>query len=473
MDSLLTLFTTISLLAGYSAIRGAAFRPGMWLLASIACGLGALTKGPVACALCIPPLAAASWLSTGTCRIRLRHWLEYAAIVAGIALPWFVAVAVAQPRFTGEFVLTHHLERFFSGLSHEEPFWFYLPVLLIAMMPCGILFPATFMCLVRSGNRGRALRTWDVGFLLLTAGWTLALFTVSRCKLPPYILPAIPPLCMVVGVALNSIIRSAEPGTFLNYVRERSPRDLSVIMLLAVPVVGAIDWMLLGPAIVDRTTHYILLTTTGLGVVLLLSTRLIPGGFPRWITAAAYAFAALNFGVGDFTPAIATHRCKVPEILELCGKDVPSRKPIVCVSLAQEVDSFAFYLRGQPLQSFESGQVDGAVAALTHEPSSLVFAHVGVLDQLRSRMPRSLRWSEIGRHEHIVVGRMSAPKDAGFATIADESSTVIAGQDMPPGPALFAELPFSGTPPGTGLRTNALDQVLSGNLRGSEPIELP
>jgi len=319
MDSLLTLFTTISLLAGYSAIRGPSFRPGMWALAAVACGLGVLTKGPVTGALCLPPLAAASWLTSGSARLSFRSWVGYAGIVGAIALPWFVAISFQQPAFTGEFVLTHHLERFFSGLSHEEPIWFYVPVLLIAMLPSTILLPATITCLMQKGPRGRELRTWDVGYLLLFAVWTLGLFSISQCKLPPYILPALPPLCMVIGVALCAIVSDAPAGAFLNYVRLRSPRDMSIIMLLAVPVVASVDWFLLGDLVTARSTQYFALSFAGIAVIALLSTNLIPAGYPRWIMAAAYGLATLNFGVGDFTPAIAVHRCKVPEVLELSG----------------------------------------------------------------------------------------------------------------------------------------------------------
>ena len=452
MDSLLTLFTTISLLAGYSAIRGPTFRPGMWILAAVACGLGALTKGPVAGALCVPPLAAAAWLTTGTSRLTVRRWIGYATIVAAIALPWFVAISLRQPDFTGEFVLTHHFERFFSGLSHEEPFWFYGPVLLIAMMPCAILFPATYLCLSQRGPRGREIRTWDVGYLLFFAFWTLALFTISECKLPPYILPALPPLCMVIGVALCAIVNDAPAGSFLNYVRERSPRDLSVIMLLAVPVVAGIDWLLLGDGVFARSTQYVILSIAGISLIALLTSNLIPKGYPRWVLAAAYALATLNFGVGDFTPAIAVQRCKVPEVLRLCGKGFPSPNPIVCVSLAQEIDGFSFYMPGQSLRSFESGEMDGAIAALTDIPSSLVFAHVEILDELKAKFPPSMQWDEIGRHEHIVIG-MTSP---GTSTAATPSSIGV----VPHGPAAVA---------GRNVRSEVLGELNLSDTDGSVP----
>src|SRR6185437_8906487 len=48
MDGLLTFFTTISLLSMYTATQGPRLHRGWWLLAAVSCGLGVMTKGPVA-----------------------------------------------------------------------------------------------------------------------------------------------------------------------------------------------------------------------------------------------------------------------------------------------------------------------------------------------------------------------------------------------------------------------------------------
>ena len=98
MDGLLTLFTTICLLASYLAIRGKSVRLHWWLTAAVACGLGVMTKGPVALVLTLPPLVAFQWLQRVSL-IRLRHWCAFAAINLAITLPWFVAIASQQGEF--------------------------------------------------------------------------------------------------------------------------------------------------------------------------------------------------------------------------------------------------------------------------------------------------------------------------------------------------------------------------------------
>src|SRR5579872_4938264 len=79
IDTLLTLFTTVGLLAGHLAARSTALNRGWWAISAIACGLGVLAKGPVAAALCLPPIAFNRWL-TGSRAIRARDWAVYGAI---------------------------------------------------------------------------------------------------------------------------------------------------------------------------------------------------------------------------------------------------------------------------------------------------------------------------------------------------------------------------------------------------------
>ncbi|HTI52038.1 MAG TPA: glycosyltransferase [Planctomycetaceae bacterium] len=407
MDSLLTLFTTISLLAGYAACRRGTFRPGLWALAAVSCGLGTLTKGPVAAVLCVPPLFAACWLTSAQNPLRLRHWLAYAGIAVGISLPWFVAVAVRQPQYFAEFIITHHLERFVRGLSHEEPSWFYIPILLIGMLPCSILFPAvvTFFC---RGDDLKRYRTWDIGYLLLFAVWTFGLFSLSSCKLPPYILPAVPALCLVVGTALAAIFRGGQPQWFLAYVRENSPRDLAIVLCLGSPVLATIDHLLLSASSASRTSGYLALVVLGLALIAAFSRRLILQPRVRWGAVAVYALVVLSFGVKDFTPAVAVQRCKVSPVLQFCSREVAQSTPIVCYSLNQEEDAFAFYFNRQRVRSFQWNQVDDAIAALQGSPQALLFADSRNLELLRPQIPHSLRLVELGRYEHIVVGMTAA-----------------------------------------------------------------
>jgi 4-amino-4-deoxy-L-arabinose transferase-like glycosyltransferase len=200
LDGLLTLWVTISMFAAYLAVQASCLHRGWWLLASAACGLGVLTKGPVAVLLLIPPLAAHRWLTGSTTRIGWRGWAMFAGVVLAITLPWYAAVTLTLPEFGGYFFWKHNVLRFVQPFDHERPVWFYLPLLLIGLLPATFLLPV-FVRWLLAGNESSARgRCSDLGYLLLASGWCLFFFSMAGCKLPTYILPAFPPLCLALGV---------------------------------------------------------------------------------------------------------------------------------------------------------------------------------------------------------------------------------------------------------------------------------
>ncbi|HVL11384.1 MAG TPA: glycosyltransferase family 39 protein, partial [Gemmata sp.] len=58
LDGLLTLCVTVSVLCGFESVRTGRFKPGWWVAAAVASGLGFLTKGPIAEVLLFVPLWA-------------------------------------------------------------------------------------------------------------------------------------------------------------------------------------------------------------------------------------------------------------------------------------------------------------------------------------------------------------------------------------------------------------------------------
>jgi 4-amino-4-deoxy-L-arabinose transferase-like glycosyltransferase len=162
--------------------------------------LGMLAKGPVApflAALVIVLFAVAA----REFRLVLRTlWLPGILLFCAIALPWYFAVQVENPQFFREFILQHNLARFSSDLyHHRQPFWYYLPVTAIALVPWTVFVIAAFVELVRAWWAGRksvsAEPDLELQFGLFACCWLVALvvfFSISQSKLPGYILPAIP-----------------------------------------------------------------------------------------------------------------------------------------------------------------------------------------------------------------------------------------------------------------------------------------
>jgi 4-amino-4-deoxy-L-arabinose transferase-like glycosyltransferase len=162
--------------------------------------LGMLAKGPVA-----PFLAAAVIVvfaaATREWRLIFRTlWLPGVLLFCAIALPWYFAVQMRNPQFFREFILQHNLARFSSDLyHHRQPFWYYLPVTALALVPWIAFVVAAFVGTVRIWwaelKSQPAEPDLEFQFSLFACCWLIVpvlFFSISQSKLPGYILPAVP-----------------------------------------------------------------------------------------------------------------------------------------------------------------------------------------------------------------------------------------------------------------------------------------
>jgi 4-amino-4-deoxy-L-arabinose transferase-like glycosyltransferase len=201
LDGLLTLLVTLSVLCGYEAVRTGRLRWGWWLAAAVASGLGFLTKGPISEVLLFPPLLAIGWLGGTTARVGWRGCTAFATVVFAVNLPWYVAMYGQRPEFLGHFFWEHNVLRFVKPFDHLQPVWYYVPVLLGGFLP-GVLVGVPYLraLLFRvPSSEFRVPSSPSGGFWLLSGLWCLAFFSASGSKLPTYILPAFPPLCLALG----------------------------------------------------------------------------------------------------------------------------------------------------------------------------------------------------------------------------------------------------------------------------------
>jgi hypothetical protein len=161
------------------ALRWVETGRGAWWVG--ACfGAAMLAKGLVPVVLAAP----VAWFA----RERWREWWKVVVASLVVAAPWYVLVTQAQGwAFINEFFIEHHFGRFASGdLQHVQPFWFYGPMMI------GLLLPWTPL-LWRGEWRTRTFyAAWLVfGFVF---------FSVSKNKLPGYLLPLLPAAVMVMRV---------------------------------------------------------------------------------------------------------------------------------------------------------------------------------------------------------------------------------------------------------------------------------
>jgi 4-amino-4-deoxy-L-arabinose transferase-like glycosyltransferase len=203
-NGLLTLLVVAGLATGHHALAGPTLKRRWWLLSALVCGLGLLTKGPVALVLVAGPILLYQALDRRSPRMALRPWLLYVTVAGLIALPWFVFLAIRDPDFVHYFVWTHHIRRFLDPIDHPQPVWYYVPLLMLGMLPWTLLLPGLAMHLARRMPPALPQRTGAVGFFLLAALWSLVFFSMSGCKRPSYILPVMPPLALALGCFVDA-----------------------------------------------------------------------------------------------------------------------------------------------------------------------------------------------------------------------------------------------------------------------------
>jgi 4-amino-4-deoxy-L-arabinose transferase-like glycosyltransferase len=192
----------------------------LWLAAFYALlAVGMLAKGPVAPGLAVMIVGAYAVLRRDA-KIFLRSlWWPGFLLFFAIALPWYVAVQIKVSQFLHVFFVEHNLERFGTNLyQHSQPFWYYIPVFLLATLPWIVFtLPALVEAVRSSVNRLRGTKSagtangapnengedWLPLFLLLWIGVPIIFFSISRSKLPGYILPAIPAAAVLTADYLH------------------------------------------------------------------------------------------------------------------------------------------------------------------------------------------------------------------------------------------------------------------------------
>jgi 4-amino-4-deoxy-L-arabinose transferase-like glycosyltransferase len=148
-------------------------------------GLAVLAKGLVPIALALPFV----WFLR---RYWRKWWLAVAACLLA-ALPWYWAVYARNGfPFIEDFFLKHHFQRLYSAsLAHVQPPYYYVPIFL------GAVFPWTPLLALFA----KRSQTWDRrrSFLLTVVVFGFFFFSISRNKLPGYLLPLLPSFFVLLG----------------------------------------------------------------------------------------------------------------------------------------------------------------------------------------------------------------------------------------------------------------------------------
>jgi 4-amino-4-deoxy-L-arabinose transferase-like glycosyltransferase len=170
-------------------------------------GLGLLAKGLIGVILPLGTVLIWICLTGNRHAFRSLFSLKGVAFAAAISLPWFLLVCSRNPDFFEYFFIRQHFIRYLTTADNRyEPFWFFLPVILFGFLPwTGFLVKSLLPFFVP--RKGMRKTMQDRLFLFIWAVFVILFFSFSKSKLIPYILPAFPPLAMLVGIEIETQIR--------------------------------------------------------------------------------------------------------------------------------------------------------------------------------------------------------------------------------------------------------------------------
>ena len=345
---------TIALLAWYAWYETESHR----YLAIFYCflALGMLAKGPVA------PLMAAMIIvifvaKKGDFGLLVRTlWIPGMLLFCAFAVPWYVAVQIKNPQFLRVFIFEHNLARFGTNLYHHpEPFWYFLPVALIGLIPWTVFVAASWAETIRVWwtERQQMLASEDAlnGFLVIWLIVPVVFFSLSRSKLPGYIVPALPAGTLLLAEYVRRRVTDDErPSVFLIVLHS---------IVAAAPIVPAlmIQYLILqhrlpwGKAAVISFTFAAVLA---IGIAITLRTKLGFGAL-RFVTLVPLVLAVaaiLRLGAPALDSTLSA-RPLASEISHVENKPLP----LAISGVSRQTEYGLAFYRNQTIDRYELGQI--------------------------------------------------------------------------------------------------------------------
>ncbi|MSQ92969.1 MAG: glycosyltransferase [Gemmataceae bacterium] len=411
MDGLLCVCVLAGLACGHLALTEGRLR---WLiLAAHACALGILTKGPVALLLIAVPLLALAFLDR---RCRLLSKVEcciYLGIVLLVAGPWFVVMAWQAPGAAGTFFWLHNLTRYLAPLDHEKPAWFYVPSLLLGMLPWTLLLVPLLPYLARRSQRMGKRRPAALGVFVLAFLWCVLFFSASGCKRPGYILPAFPLLALVLGTFVTHGLPWLR---WLQAVRERSVVGhghgqrwalrlhlATVLMGVTVSLASGLSglWAWPGAGLVAALF-------VAVGGAALCAPACMPAWAP-WTACGSVVCLFLGISQTLWLPDYH-HRFGLRRQVEISSA-YEQEEELPILSYPKRWDSVAFYSQRSDVESYTPAELTQLMHDLAKHGKALIFVRrERSLHELLAALPEHLEIEFLGNDDDFIAVGLVRPR---------------------------------------------------------------
>jgi 4-amino-4-deoxy-L-arabinose transferase-like glycosyltransferase len=321
--------------------------------------LGTLAKGPVAPFLAAVVICLYAWTAREFRLVLKTAWIPGILLFFIVSLHWYIAVQIQNPQFFHEFFLEHNLARFATNLYHHpEPFWYYLPVSLVALLPWTVFVILAFIQPVRAwwSERNAATEESDLELQLnlFACCWLVVpvvFFSFSRSKLPGYVLPAVPAGAVLLADYLRQRLEE----------KERVPKWAAILhgAVAAAPVVPAllIAYIVGGHQLPWGRPMHLAVTVAVVLWLAIAGTLLSRLGWRmlRFVTLIPVVLVVafvLRFGAKSIDQTLSAR----PLAVELADVETHQLPVAVCGASRELEYGLAFY-RNQTIARYEQGDV--------------------------------------------------------------------------------------------------------------------
>ncbi len=321
-----------------------------WLFLALA----VLAKGPVAVVLSALLLAAFAAVRKDASVLWRTFTIPGVLIFAAAVTPWFVMVSLRNPEFLRYFIVVQHIERF-AGREHAKPFWFFVPILVAGMGSWSLIFAAACAQALRTMRSApvavpattsaaaspvpdppAAERYHDkaVAFLVLWVVVVVGFFSISKCKLAPYILPAFPAAALLVAWFLSDLLDGGHvPGA-------RAAALVTALLILV--VTPLMPHMAASQHAVPYTDLAPLVSALQIAMAIGGLALLAAAARPRWLPLVGGALVVMFTPIAIQTTATVAKYKRIAALI----KAMPELPPDVLVAEWKTYEqSLGFYTR--------------------------------------------------------------------------------------------------------------------------------
>ncbi len=283
-------------------------------------------------------------------KIFILPWLPFFVMLL-VSAPWSLAILKADSGFWHHFIFEEHIGRFLSKFreksnvesnKHEQPFWYFIPVVLIGIMPWGL----HLVSIVKGINK-KDLSSSIIRFAICWFGVIFVFFSISSGKLATYILPSFAPLAILIGYWLNKYLRKSNLKVF-DISNKILLIILSIIAVAAVVYSGLVLTSFV-PTVYDKSElfKYPLVIITLAIVITLLYKCLKTIDYKRKLKLTFLSFAVIFMIANLACPKFFIRNKVQGDFIKSVKQDIP--KDALVVAYSNMIFAVNYYLEREDI----------------------------------------------------------------------------------------------------------------------------